>query len=116
MTSDGYGKCTFVYERDCVDWHGNKDFCNAGAIANFSSQLLKSKGEVTNATTVAMKFLIHFLADVHQPLHVGMASDRGGVKMNVEFMVPEQGSRWNLHNIWDFGEIIRAEGSNSTVF
>ena len=30
--------------------------------------------------------------------------------MNVEFEVPQQGSRWNLHNIWDFGEIIRAEG------
>jgi len=39
-----------------------------------------------------------------------MAMDRGGVKMNVEFEVPQQGSRWNLHNIWDFGEIIRAEG------
>merc|ERR1719253_2280896 len=110
LTPGGYGSCTFDYDRDCVDFHGNKDFCNAGAVANFSSQLLESKGAVSNATTDALKFLIHFLADIHQPLHVGMADDRGGVKMNVEFVVPAQGSSWNLHNIWDFGEIVRAEG------
>ena len=90
LTSHGYGRCTFDYERDCVDSDGNKDFCNAGAIANFSSQILESKGAVNNATTDALKFVIHFVADIHQPLHVGMAGDRGGVKMNVDFTVPEQ--------------------------
>ena len=48
LTPAGYGSCTFDYDRDCVDFHGNKDFCNAGAVANFSSQLLESKGVVSN--------------------------------------------------------------------
>jgi hypothetical protein len=30
----GYDKCTFDYERDCVDSDGTKDMCNAGALAN----------------------------------------------------------------------------------
>lgn len=111
ITPDGYHKCTFVYSRDCVDTHGHKDFCNAGAIANYTGQLVAAKGKVSISIAEALKFLIHFVGDIHQPLHVAMAGDRGGVKMNVDFAVPGQGSRWNLHNVWDFGMIVRAEGT-----
>ena len=76
VSNEGYGKCTFVYSRDCVNSDGVKDMCNAGALANFSSQLLRAKGMVSNATTDALKFVIHLVADIHQPLHVGMAMDR----------------------------------------
>lgn len=53
----------------------------------------------------ALKFLVHFVGDVHQPLHTGYASDRGG--NGYQLQVRGQGS--NLHRVWD-GEIVTAAG------
>jgi hypothetical protein len=45
----------------------------------------------------ALRFLAHFTADIHQPLHVGRAADRGGNRIAVQ-----AGSRrTNLHAVWD---------------
>ena len=46
----------------------------------------------------ALKFLGHFVGDVHQPLHVGYARDLGGNE--VEACVPGNEST-NLHAVWD---------------
>ncbi|NDY96849.1 S1/P1 nuclease [Wenzhouxiangella limi] len=45
----------------------------------------------------ALKFLIHFLADLHQPLHSGFAEDRGANNVPVLY----QGEVINLHRYWD---------------
>lgn len=45
----------------------------------------------------ALKFLAHFVGDVHQPLHAGYASDRGGNEIDVTFF----GRPANLHRVWD---------------
>ncbi len=45
----------------------------------------------------ALKFLVHLVADVHQPLHVGYASDRGGNDVRVRWF----GRSTNLHAVWD---------------
>ncbi|MBV1879487.1 MAG: S1/P1 nuclease [Pseudomonadales bacterium] len=45
----------------------------------------------------ALRFIIHIVADLHQPLHVGNGRDRGGNKRPVKFM----GSGSNLHRVWD---------------
>ena len=45
----------------------------------------------------ALKFLTHFLADLHQPLHSGFLYDRGG---NDEPVIYE-GGLINLHRYWD---------------
>ena len=45
----------------------------------------------------AFKFLIHLMADVHQPMHMGYAKDRGGNEISVVF----QGKPTNLHKVWD---------------
>jgi hypothetical protein len=45
----------------------------------------------------ALRFLAHFTADVHQPLHVGRAEDRGGNQIAVR--VGDR--RTNLHAVWD---------------
>jgi len=45
----------------------------------------------------AVRFLAHFIADVHQPLHVGRKKDRGGNK--IEIIV--DGRTSNLHKFWD---------------
>lgn len=42
-------------------------------------------------------FLSHFVADIHQPLHVSYGEDRGGNKTEVIF----EGERLNLHELWD---------------
>ena len=46
----------------------------------------------------ALRFLTHFVVDLHQPLHVGRESDRGGNLIEVD---PGTGSPVNLHRFWD---------------
>jgi hypothetical protein len=45
----------------------------------------------------ALRFLVHLMGDLHQPLHVG-GTDLGGNKVSVDWM-----DRWktNLHSTWD---------------
>lgn len=50
----------------------------------------------------ALKFLVHFVGDVHQPLHTGRNEDLGGNKIEVNWF----GTPTNLHSIWDSGLII----------
>ena len=53
----------------------------------------KSKDE----KVLALKFLVHLMGDVHQPLHVGIAEDRGGNSVHVKWFKEDS----NLHSIWD---------------
>lgn len=45
----------------------------------------------------ALKFVIHFVGDSHQPLHCGKVDDRGGNDVPVRL----QGKLTNLHSVWD---------------
>jgi hypothetical protein len=45
----------------------------------------------------ALKFIVHFIADLHQPMHVGDTGSRGGNLIQVRFY--NVGS--NLHRVWD---------------
>ena len=45
----------------------------------------------------ALLFLVHFVEDVHQPLHVGDNRDQGGNRTQIQF----QGAGTNLHRLWD---------------
>jgi len=69
----------------------------------------------------SLKFLIHIIGDVHQPLHVSRGSDKGGNTIKVSFRedvhsVVDDGhtrgevqhSAWNLHSVWDTGIIHKA--------
>lgn len=44
-----------------------------------------------------LKLLVHFVGDLHQPLHSGRGSDRGGNDIEVEWFSDET----NLHRVWD---------------
>ncbi|MFD0861183.1 S1/P1 nuclease [Sungkyunkwania multivorans] len=44
-----------------------------------------------------LKMLVHFIGDLHQPLHVGRAEDKGGNDFQVRWF--DDGS--NLHRVWD---------------
>lgn len=59
----------------------------------------------------ALAFLIHFIGDVHQPMHVGKNRDSGGNKISVLFF----GERKNLHSVWDT-QIIEHERLSYTEF
>src|SRR5690606_17278990 len=45
----------------------------------------------------ALKFVVHFVGDVHQPMHAGYARDRGGNTIQINYR--DRGS--NLHALWD---------------
>jgi len=55
----------------------------------------------------ALKLLVHFVGDCHQPMHVSRAEDKGGNSISVKFM----GQGQNLHGLWDYG-LIDQEGLN----
>ncbi len=45
----------------------------------------------------AVKLLIHFIGDIHCPMHLGRSADLGGNKRPVTYF----GRQTNLHSIWD---------------
>ena len=78
-------------------------------IAHYRSILVdRSKSKADRQT--ALLFLVHFVSDVHQPLHVGDNRDRGGNLTQVRF----GGDGTNLHQLWDSGLIRRIGGNDQT--
>lgn len=59
----------------------------------------------------ALMFLIHFVGDMHQPLHCSDNGDKGGNGVNVELA----GRRMNLHSLWDSGLLSRM-GAEDQLF
>lgn len=59
--------------------------------------ILKSSSSTTSEKATALKFIIHFVGDIHQPLHIGRPSDRGGNSIKVRY----EGRLMNLHSLWD---------------
>jgi hypothetical protein len=56
-------------------------------------------GKQEKRAVEALKFLGHFVGDLHQPLHVGRASDLGGNEIQVTW--GPTGNSVNLHSVWD---------------
>ncbi|HEY4063095.1 MAG TPA: S1/P1 nuclease [Puia sp.] len=45
----------------------------------------------------ALKFVVHFVGDMHQPMHVSREEDKGGNTIQVNY----EGKGTNLHSLWD---------------
>ncbi len=58
---------------------------------------LKAKNLSPDKEREAVKFLIHLVGDLHQPLHVGGGNDTGGNDVKVQWF----GQPSNLHRVWD---------------
>ncbi len=58
---------------------------------------LKDKSLSKEKRQIALRFLIHFVGDLHQPLHVGREEDQGGNKISVNWFDKQT----NLHSVWD---------------
>jgi len=82
--------CNVDYERDCPE-----EGCIVSAIANYTTRVSNKNLSVTERQK-ALKWVIHFLGDIHQPLHVENLAV-GGNTINVTF----DGTKTNLHHIWD---------------
>ncbi len=84
--------------------------CVVAAIERFATQLA-NPAESRAARAEALKFVTHFVADIHQPLHC-VAEARGGNDILVEFLGhrtrPVSGDPWNLHAVWDAGLLHRS--------
>jgi hypothetical protein len=44
-----------------------------------------------------LRMLVHFIGDLHMPLHVGLKEDKGGNSFKVKWF----GKQTNLHSVWD---------------
>lgn len=71
--------------------------------ANVYSALGKEM-ELINDKTVpkeqkieALKFIVHFVGDLHQPMHVSREEDKGGNTIQLNY----EGQGTNLHSVWD---------------
>jgi hypothetical protein len=63
-------------------------------------KLLQDKSVPVRERVMALAFLVHFVGDLHQPLHAGDKGDLGGNRARSDYGIyaPE---RLNLHSIWD---------------
>jgi hypothetical protein len=73
------------------------------AIGRFSVTLVDTRRPHAERLD-ALRFLVHFIVDVHQPLHVGRADDRGGNTIDVHY----ETETVNLHAFWDTDAIALA--------
>jgi nuclease S1 len=91
--------------RDCP--HGR---CVIAAIAS-DTKILADSAASPAARAEALRFLVHFVGDLHQPLHVADNGDRGGNRQAVYFL----GDSMNLHRVWD-GELIKSLGLSEASY
>lgn len=83
--------CRYRPHRDCAD--GN---CIVAALEAQRARL-RNPSTPRQQRIEALKFVVHFVGDIHQPLHVGYGFDRGGNDTQIRF--DHVGS--NLHALWD---------------
>ncbi len=63
-------------------------------------KLLRDRSTGPKDRVQALVFLIHFVGDLHQPLHAGDRHDKGGNDLKADYGVYAP-PRFNLHSIWD---------------
>lgn len=90
-------------KRDCAAGE-----CVIAVIERFR-QTLSDRDRPAEERAEALKFLVHFVGDLHQPLHTADRGDRGGNDVRVTFFGekthPFSEKPWNLHAVWDGGLI-----------
>ena len=98
------GTCSYEPQRDCPDGK-----CVVEAIAR--QQAVFASHASDSERLKALKYLVHLVADVHQPLHAGYADDRGGNQFQLRAFM--RGS--NLHALWDGGLLRQRDLDNTAL-
>lgn len=83
--------CGVDFDRDCKKDRG----CVVSALQNYTARLL-DPALPASEHAIAAKFVVHFVGDLHQPLHTEDVA-RGGNGIPVTF----DRARVNLHHVWD---------------
>lgn len=81
----------FDMERDCPNRR-----CVVGALID-DIAVMVDNSQSMQAQAEALRTFTHWITDMHQPLHMGYAADRGGNDIRITFFGTEQ----NLHRLWD---------------
>ncbi|OAA61680.1 nuclease s1 [Niveomyces insectorum RCEF 264] len=87
---DPPARCDVVLARDC-----KAAGCVVSALGNYTDRLLDHTLSAAERAQAA-KFVVHFVGDMHQPLHAEDVQ-RGGNGIAVQF----DGRGVNLHHVWD---------------
>jgi hypothetical protein len=87
----GGSDCDYVPPRDCRNGR-----CVVAALSHYVG-VLRDRSQSNAARREALKFVVHFVGDIHQPLHAGYRDDKGGNTYQVQY----QGKGTNLHKVWD---------------
>jgi len=91
-------------------WH----YANMPLNQTYANSKKSSKGDIVQAIKLSksklkndnisldekafyLRYLVHLIGDIHQPLHVGRGEDRGGNEIKVKWF----GENSNLHRVWD---------------
>lgn len=85
----GGRSCDYVPPRDCRDGR-----CVVAAL-DYYVGVLGDRSQPDRARRNALKFVVHFVGDIHQPLHAGYRDDKGGNTFQVQF----DGKSSNLHKV-----------------
>jgi hypothetical protein len=96
--------------------------CVTSAIAH-QMELLRSDATDARTRADALRFIIHFVGDLHQPLHCVSNNDLGGNCVPVDFFGDppvEKNLQYetyapNLHAIWDYRIIQRMKGTETVA-
>jgi hypothetical protein len=72
---------------------------------------LRDRAAPQERRVLALKWLVHLVGDLHQPLHVGRSCDRGGNSVEVLWFDKKS----NLHKVWD-SDFINDEELSYTEF
>jgi hypothetical protein len=95
-------------ESDLMKWckpaTDGKPGCIVSAI-DYEWALLRDKSQPASVRAKALRYLIHFVGDLSQPLHAADNRDRGGNCTEIRFFSQEKPE--NLHAIWDYKIIAR---------
>lgn len=96
---DSLGPWHYCTIPDGEDYSGAPDEGDAIQAINKYIELLKSGKLSVEEEAFSLKCLIHLIGDIHQPLHVGNGTDRGGNDVKVTYFWQSS----NLHRVWDTG-------------
>jgi hypothetical protein len=63
----------------------------------YCKSVIKDQNASDEDKAFYLKLLIHFIGDLHQPMHVGLEEDKGGNDFKVQWFYKDS----NLHSVWD---------------
>ncbi|MEX6686224.1 S1/P1 nuclease [Danxiaibacter flavus] len=84
-----------------IRYVSQKDSVNEYTVLNKMIADFKNPSATREQKLFALRYIVHLVGDIHQPLHAGRGEDLGGNK--IKMMV--RGKESNLHSVWD-GSII----------